>query len=361
MSKTLRPVADADFSRVRAVFTDVDGTLTTDGRLTSATLGALERLHASGVPVVLVSGRPSGWGECWARQWPVAGVIVENGGLHYAWRGSKLVKTYAERPAQRARHRSALRAHVAAAVRAVRGRGCRSTRRPPRSTSPSTIMKMRGLGPAGRQARGGAGWAGRDRCALVGACQLLAGSVRQADCGAPVSSVEWGTSLRPRDPRYVYVGDSFNDAPMFGAFALSVGVANVLDVVDRLDARPAFITRAREARFRRGRRTARPRAEEKIMSRLVKVPVTAGLGRHIRAGHPWVFKKALEEIPRIPAGSVVDVVDGGKFAGRGYFDPFSAIAVRILTLEPGELIDQAFFERRVRQAYESRLQLISTA
>lgn len=94
------------------------------------------------------------------------------------------------------------------------------------------------------------------------------------------------------------------------------------------------------------------------MSRLVKVPVKAGLGRHIRAGHPWVFKKALEETPRVPAGSVVDVVDGGKFAGRGYFDPFSAIAVRILTLEPGELIDQAFFERRVRQAYESRLQLL---
>jgi hydroxymethylpyrimidine pyrophosphatase-like HAD family hydrolase len=58
--------------------------------------------------------------------------------------------------------------------------------------------------------------------------------------------VEWGSTLRARDPRYVYVGDSFNDAPMFGAFALSVGVANVLDVVDQLAARPAFITRARE-------------------------------------------------------------------------------------------------------------------
>lgn len=94
------------------------------------------------------------------------------------------------------------------------------------------------------------------------------------------------------------------------------------------------------------------------MSRLVKVPVKAGLGRHIRSGHPWVFKRALEETPRIPAGSVVDVVDAGKFAGRGYFDPLSAIAVRILTLEPGEAIDQAFFERRVRAAWASRQQLL---
>jgi 23S rRNA (cytosine1962-C5)-methyltransferase len=98
--------------------------------------------------------------------------------------------------------------------------------------------------------------------------------------------------------------------------------------------------------------------QQHSFSRLVKVPVKAGLGRHIRAGHPWVFRKALEETPRIPAGSVVDLVDGGKFAGRGYYDPFSAIAVRVLTTEPGEVIDQAFFERRVRHAWESRQQLV---
>jgi 23S rRNA (cytosine1962-C5)-methyltransferase len=93
-------------------------------------------------------------------------------------------------------------------------------------------------------------------------------------------------------------------------------------------------------------------------SRLVKVPVKAGLGRHIRAGHPWVFRKALEETPRIPAGSVVDLVDGGRFAGRGYYDPFSAIAVRVLTTDPGELVDSDFFRRRVQAAFDSRQQLV---
>ncbi len=94
------------------------------------------------------------------------------------------------------------------------------------------------------------------------------------------------------------------------------------------------------------------------MSHLVKVPVKPGLGRHIRAGHPWVFKKAIEITPRVPAGSVVDLTDEGRFAGRGYFDPFSAIAVRVLTTDPRETIDAAFFERKVRQALESRQQLI---
>jgi hydroxymethylpyrimidine pyrophosphatase-like HAD family hydrolase len=51
----------------------VDGTITTDGRLRSSTLGALERLGQAGVPVVLVTGRPAGFAEAWARTLPVAG------------------------------------------------------------------------------------------------------------------------------------------------------------------------------------------------------------------------------------------------------------------------------------------------
>jgi 3-deoxy-D-manno-octulosonate 8-phosphate phosphatase KdsC-like HAD superfamily phosphatase len=45
--------------------------------------------------------------------------------------------------------------------------------------------------------------------------------------------------------RWVFIGDSPNDAPMFGFFPNSVGVANVLDFADRLEATPAWITRAR--------------------------------------------------------------------------------------------------------------------
>lgn len=94
------------------------------------------------------------------------------------------------------------------------------------------------------------------------------------------------------------------------------------------------------------------------MSHLVKVPVKPGLGRHIRAGHPWVFKKAIENAPRIPPGSVVDLTDDGRFCGRGYWDPYSAIAVRVLTTDPRETVDGAFFERKVKFALASRQSLI---
>lgn len=94
------------------------------------------------------------------------------------------------------------------------------------------------------------------------------------------------------------------------------------------------------------------------MSHLARLELKSGLGRHLRAGHPWVFKKGLASIPRLPAGSVVDLVDGHRFVARGYFDPFSAIAVRVLTLDPKVEIDEAFFEQRIGRCVKARHDLI---
>jgi 23S rRNA (cytosine1962-C5)-methyltransferase len=84
------------------------------------------------------------------------------------------------------------------------------------------------------------------------------------------------------------------------------------------------------------------------------------LARHLRAGHPWVFRKAIERAPRgLAAGAIVDVVDEERFVARGYFDPHSAISVRILTREPAEDIDGAFWRRRVARALALRAELVS--
>jgi 23S rRNA (cytosine1962-C5)-methyltransferase len=83
------------------------------------------------------------------------------------------------------------------------------------------------------------------------------------------------------------------------------------------------------------------------------------LARHLRAGHPWVFRKAIEKAPRgLDAGAIVDVVEDGRFVARGYHDPHSAIAVRILTREPAEAIDAAFWRNRVRRALALRDDLV---
>lgn len=72
--------------------------------------------------------------------------------------------------------------------------------------------------------------------------------------------------------------------------------------------------------------------------------------RRILRGHPWVFSNELERIEGMVPGELVDVLDhGGRFVGRGYINPHSLIAVRILTNKQEE-IDGAFFLRKIRAA-----------
>jgi hydroxymethylpyrimidine pyrophosphatase-like HAD family hydrolase len=55
----------------------------------------------------------------------------------------------------------------------------------------------------------------------------------------------YGVDLARDQARYLFVGDSPNDAPMFRFFSNSVGVANVADFGARLTDAPAYVTNRR--------------------------------------------------------------------------------------------------------------------
>ena len=77
--------------------------------------------------------------------------------------------------------------------------------------------------------------------------------------------------------------------------------------------------------------------------------------RRVQRGHPWVFSNEIQDLPAdaVP-GELVEVREGsGGFIGRGYINPRSLIAVRILTREQEDL-DAAFFSRRIGRARELR-------
>ena len=79
----------------------------------------------------------------------------------------------------------------------------------------------------------------------------------------------------------------------------------------------------------------------------VKLELQKDLARHLRGGHPWVYRRALERPPPgLAAGAVVDVTEKGKFVARGYFDPLGAVRVRVLTRDPSEAIGPIFWRRR---------------
>lgn len=241
-----RSIRQADFSRVRAVFTDVDGTLTSEHLLRGSTLTALERLRDAGLKVVLVSGRSAGWGECWLRQLPVDGVIVENGGLYWCWdKAGRARKVYAEPPQERLANRKRLQQLVKRAMAQVPGARLSTDSAYTEVDLAIDCSEDAKLGPKGIDAveswlRAHGAYAVRSSVHVN--CWL--GDFDKATTTRAFIQQEWGLHLQPSDPRFVYVGDSFNDAPMFAAFSLSVGVANVLKAWRQLSATPAFVTQA---------------------------------------------------------------------------------------------------------------------
>ncbi|MDP8999212.1 MAG: HAD family hydrolase, partial [Myxococcota bacterium] len=91
----MKPIAALDSDearRLRGVLFDLDDTFLSHGLLTRAAYNALWSLHDGGLELVAVTGRPFGWGEVLARQWPVAGCVVENGAAYLRRRGPTIVR-----------------------------------------------------------------------------------------------------------------------------------------------------------------------------------------------------------------------------------------------------------------------------
>ena len=82
----MRPIESmtaAEARGVRFVLFDIDDTITEYGRLLRQSYDALWDLSAAGLVVIPVTGRPAGWCDLIARQWPVSGVVGENGAFAF--------------------------------------------------------------------------------------------------------------------------------------------------------------------------------------------------------------------------------------------------------------------------------------
>jgi 23S rRNA (cytosine1962-C5)-methyltransferase len=82
----------------------------------------------------------------------------------------------------------------------------------------------------------------------------------------------------------------------------------------------------------------------------------SGRDRSVRHRHPRLFASAIKEVEGQPKdGAVVDVVDNkGEWLARGIINQQAQIAVRLLTWDRAEEIDEVFWRRRVAAALERR-------
>jgi HAD superfamily hydrolase (TIGR01484 family) len=245
---SLQPLAAMPRDGVRGVLTDIDDTLTTHGELTAAAYAALERLHAAGLLVIPITGRPAGWCDHIARMWPVAGVVGENGALwmRHDKATHTLVRRFVADAATMAQSRARLDAIGARIVREVPGCAlasdqpyriadlaidfCEDVPALSRADVDRIVALMEGEGMTAKVSSIHVnGWFGRyDKLAMTR--QFL----REA----------FAIDLDAEREHFVFAGDSPNDAPMFAFFPRSVGVANVRAQLDRIAAPPAYVTEA---------------------------------------------------------------------------------------------------------------------
>lgn len=97
---------------------------------------------------------------------------------------------------------------------------------------------------------------------------------------------------------------------------------------------------------------------------MTKITLNRKISQRVANGHPWVYANEVNMSGNLKwpedtaAGSVVDVhTYDDKFLGRGYFNPKSQIIVRILTRKKEEEINDAFFLRKISEAWKQRQQL----
>lgn len=245
----MKPFSDcprAILAGIRGVFTDIDDTVSSDGRLTADAYGALEALKKAGLRVIPVTGRPAGWCDHIARFWPVDAVVGENGAF-WMWLDGKLKARFVQSDAERAEGRRRLDAVRADVLREVPGAGIASDQAfryadlavdfredvPPLPRSDiDRIVAI--FERHGAQAKVSSihvnGWFGSyDKLSTTRAMmrELFAVDLdREREC-------------------WIFCGDSPNDSPMFGHFPNAVGVANVRDLAGSMRHLPAWITEAR--------------------------------------------------------------------------------------------------------------------
>ena len=92
---------------------------------------------------------------------------------------------------------------------------------------------------------------------------------------------------------------------------------------------------------------------------MLKVILRKKIGHRVLNGHPWIFSNEIDMMDdQLEGGDIADVFTSeGKFVGRGYVNPRSTITVRLLTRQRDEVIDAAFFHRRIQKAWDYRRRL----
>ena len=245
--KPLSRIPAAHLKRVKGVFTDVDDTLTTRGRFSASTLGAIEALLERGIKVVPVTGGPAGWCDHMARTWGIDAVIGEGGAFYFHLDRCthRLIKRFWYDEAERAGKRQMMEAARDAVLAELPGITLSSDQAYRELDLAIELVNAKGLPlPDDLVADIMAMLRRRGMNSKVSSIHLNAyfGEYDKLAMARVLAREMWQSDLERDRDEWLFIGDSTNDASMFEFFPLSVGVANVRAIVAELPTPPRYVT-----------------------------------------------------------------------------------------------------------------------
>lgn len=86
------------------------------------------------------------------------------------------------------------------------------------------------------------------------------------------------------------------------------------------------------------------------------IQLKPGKEKRVYSLHPWIFRSDIDkELNGCLPGDIVNIYSSrGKFLAKGYYNPNSQIALRIMTYQEEEPVDRDLIFRRIHEAVEYR-------
>ena len=210
----MRPVSQSGdaFRSVTTLVSDVDDTITSDGRLLPCALEAMYRLERAGVRIVLLTGGSAGWSDVYIRQWPVSCVIAESGAvcLTKDERGQIVYRTNPVIRPEEIKKREAFLSSL-----------------DKEKLSSDQYARLHDIAVDLSKCTG---------CEL----EKIKGEALENGAFMAQSSIHLNIWFSPRSGM-AYIGDSLPDEPMFASFPLSAGTKRVADNQKSFSHLPSYV------------------------------------------------------------------------------------------------------------------------
>ena len=245
--KNLSTMSSTQLDNIKFILTDIDDTLTTEGRLKSDAYEAMERLSNKGYKVIPVTGRCAGWCDHIARMWPVDGVVGENGAFFFSYDhvNKKMNNLYSQTEEERRENFKLLHEIKDTILRSVSGAAVASDQdyritdlaidfaedvpKLPQNKIDEIVQIAVQKGAVAKIS------------SIHVNCWI--GNHNKLSTSLKILKESFGLNDTEIQNNAVFIGDSPNDSTMFGFFKNSVGVANVVEQISSIEHPPKYITK----------------------------------------------------------------------------------------------------------------------